>query len=206
MTNITHSVDELRNRDKSVWEHYDNKFYNIERNVDAQNAETIDEINAIKLEFQALRNLYSELKSCCDTRARLSIDESDVEKQVERVVAGYFGSGVSKQELNGVVERLIVASKEKSNKIVSSGASSGGNSENICAGGSSLSDTDMRRIVNDVLKIYDADKTGRVDYALESAGRIIFYFLFLTKTTHSDGYFCSFFLVSFIYLSRKEIH
>lgn len=28
----------------------------------------------------------------------------------------------------------------------------------------------IREIVKDVLRTYDADKTGRVDYALESAG------------------------------------
>ena len=31
----------------------------------------------------------------------------------------------------------------------------------------------MRKIVKEILKIYDADKTGRVDYALESAGLLI---------------------------------
>lgn len=32
------------------------------------------------------------------------------------------------------------------------------------------SDERVREIVKDVLRTYDADKTGRVDYALESAG------------------------------------
>lgn len=31
----------------------------------------------------------------------------------------------------------------------------------------------MREIVKEAIKIYDADKTGRVDYALESAGKFI---------------------------------
>ncbi|XP_055602442.1 klaroid protein isoform X2 [Uranotaenia lowii] len=38
------------------------------------------------------------------------------------------------------------------------------------SGGSGLSEDDVRRIVRDSLRIYDADKTGLVDYALESAG------------------------------------
>lgn len=33
-----------------------------------------------------------------------------------------------------------------------------------------ISDEDVRKIVKEVLRIYDADKTGQVDYALESAG------------------------------------
>ncbi|XP_062540501.1 klaroid protein isoform X2 [Armigeres subalbatus] len=36
--------------------------------------------------------------------------------------------------------------------------------------GGSLTENDVRRIVRDALRIYDADKTGLVDYALESAG------------------------------------
>lgn len=37
-------------------------------------------------------------------------------------------------------------------------------------GNKGLTERDVRRIVTNALKIYDADKTGRVDYALESAG------------------------------------
>lgn len=33
-----------------------------------------------------------------------------------------------------------------------------------------VSDEQIRKIVKEVLQIYDADKTGQVDYALESAG------------------------------------
>lgn len=36
--------------------------------------------------------------------------------------------------------------------------------------GGSLSENDIIKIVNDVLKVYDADKTGLVDFALETAG------------------------------------
>lgn len=34
-----------------------------------------------------------------------------------------------------------------------------------------ITDDRVREIVKEVLKVYDADKTGRVDYALESAGK-----------------------------------
>ena len=33
-----------------------------------------------------------------------------------------------------------------------------------------ITDDRVREIVKEAIKIYDADKTGRVDYALESAG------------------------------------
>lgn len=37
--------------------------------------------------------------------------------------------------------------------------------------GGDISDSYIRKIVNDAIKLYDADKTGRVDFALESAGK-----------------------------------
>lgn len=37
-----------------------------------------------------------------------------------------------------------------------------------------VSDEHIRKIVKEVLRIYDADKTGQVDYALETAGIVSF--------------------------------
>lgn len=36
-----------------------------------------------------------------------------------------------------------------------------------------ITDDRVREIVKEAIKIYDADKTGRVDYALESAGEFV---------------------------------
>lgn len=36
-----------------------------------------------------------------------------------------------------------------------------------------MSEERVRKIVKEILRIYDADKTGQVDYALESAGIVI---------------------------------
>ena len=36
-----------------------------------------------------------------------------------------------------------------------------------------VTDDRVREIVKEAIKIYDADKTGRVDYALESAGKFV---------------------------------
>lgn len=35
-----------------------------------------------------------------------------------------------------------------------------------------ISDEHIRKIVKEILRIYDADKTGQVDYALETAGMV----------------------------------
>jgi SUN domain-containing protein 1/2 len=70
-------------------------------------------------------------------------------------------AGILMEEVNKEIEKQIAlalaakASKESSNVKIS---------------GSLLSEADVLRIVKGVLAIYDADKTGLVDYALESAG------------------------------------
>lgn len=163
-------MDQLRKDNITVWEHYSQKLHKIEQHLDKTKGESSSDINAIKLEFQSLRELYGKLKSCCDQSASVLRSE-EIEKQVDRAVAGYFGDGVPKQEFNRIVESLLIAnSDKKSIKTMADGASSGENGEPVCSGTSSMSDQDVQKIVNAVLKIYDADKTGRVDYALESAG------------------------------------
>lgn len=36
-----------------------------------------------------------------------------------------------------------------------------------------VNDNYIRKIVGQMLRIYDADRTGKVDYALESAGKVL---------------------------------
>lgn len=46
-------------------------------------------------------------------------------------------------------------------------------SNNAGDSGAYVSEERVRKIVKEILRIYDADKTGQVDYALESAGNVI---------------------------------
>ncbi|XP_043284744.1 SUN domain-containing protein 1-like [Venturia canescens] len=167
---INQSMDQLRKDNTTIWEHYGEKLHSIEENLDKKSEESSSEIRAIKLELQSLRELYGTLKTCCDQSAS-TLRSEQMEEQVDRAVAGYFGDGISKQEMNRIVESLLIASSEK--KSVKTGDEAAVLDENggvTCSGSSSMSDDDVRKIVNAVLKIYDADKTGKVDYALESAG------------------------------------
>ena len=66
-----------------------------------------DIFDTIKIEFQALRQNYLQLKSCCDTKPRVLTDE-EIENHVNRVLAGYFGSSISKEELLTVIQSLLM--------------------------------------------------------------------------------------------------
>lgn len=62
-----------------------------------------------------------------------------------------------------------ITSQMNVNKLMTSDDGDGGGDSN---GNIGLTENDVRKIVTRALKIYDADKTGRVDYALESAGKL----------------------------------
>ena len=76
----------------------------LRQDMDKKNHEAI---NAIKVEFQTLRENYLQLKSCCDSNARV-LSDKEIENQVDRVLAGYFGSSASKEELSKVIQSLIL--------------------------------------------------------------------------------------------------
>ncbi|XP_054013999.1 klaroid protein-like [Hylaeus anthracinus] len=101
----------------------------------------VHEIETIKLQVQTLKELYSELKSCCNTNTN-RINNEDLGKRIETIVAEYFGSLVSKENW--------ITTETRNDNVTS--------------------DDRVHEIVKNALRIYDADKTGRVDYALETAG------------------------------------
>jgi SUN domain-containing protein 1/2 len=69
-------------------------------------------------------------------------------------------AGVLMEEVNNEIKKqiaLLMATKKEE-------------TSNINISGGLLTEADVLRIVKGVLAVYDADKTGLVDYALESAG------------------------------------
>lgn len=138
---------------------------------------TSSELNNIKLEFKNLQNLYTQVKSCCNKiPVNNNIPEEELENRVKNIITGYFGADKFKSDIHKVVEnvvkaQLIIQQEEtlKNDKTIAE--------KNICndtnqssPSSSTTTDDYIRKIVIELLKIYDADKTGRVDYALESAG------------------------------------
>ncbi|XP_076640605.1 uncharacterized protein LOC143352165 isoform X2 [Halictus rubicundus] len=182
LLNMNGTIEKLREND-FVWSRLDNKILSLEKSMEDRDlVDTYDEeIRAMKLQFNALKELYSDLKLCCNTRFD-RIGNDDLEKRVETILAKYFGASVSKKDLLLAIQNAILAADEYESGV---GANTNTNTNtNMDTGVDTDTDTAkarvessfvanderVRKIVRDALRIYDADKTGRVDYALESAG------------------------------------
>ncbi|XP_012538930.1 uncharacterized protein LOC105838147 isoform X2 [Monomorium pharaonis] len=155
LINITRTLEDRKKSDANFRKEYDDKITDVENKLDVNELKNIaySELKVIKHEFEELRKLYSELKSCCNVNAN-----QDVEQHVEKILFSYFPSGISKEDLMKNMQILLASHNKEDEKILNDDA-------NI-----HVSDEHIRKIVKEVLRIYDADKTGQVDYALETAG------------------------------------
>ncbi|XP_058809022.1 klaroid protein-like isoform X2 [Phymastichus coffea] len=167
LSNVTRMLDDFRRSDSELWKHYDEKLLNLEHElIEQDNVREqckSEEIDFIRVEFQTLKKLYTELKTCCD-KTMNPISEEDIRKQADQVFASYFGDSFLKDDvarlfqiMNSKIHQENIE-KENIEKSVDYGEHA------------SLGVDEIRRMIFKILKIYDADKTGRVDYALESAG------------------------------------
>ena len=73
--------------------------------------------------------------------------------------AGFFMNEINERIKNEITLAIVAKSSEMEAKLSTKVSVNGG-----------LSEEDVRKIVKNVLTIYDADKTGQVDFALETAG------------------------------------
>lgn len=75
------------------------------------------ELKVMKYEFEKLRQLYSELKSCCNANTE-SVANQDIEKHVEKILFSYFPPGISKEDLVKNMQNLFAShNKEGSLRI-----------------------------------------------------------------------------------------
>ncbi|XP_076629520.1 uncharacterized protein LOC143345861 [Colletes latitarsis] len=153
LLNISRTLEKLKESD-FVWSEYNNKVVLLEKNLEghAFGDTHAHEIEAIKLQLKTLKELYSELKSCCNTHVSV-INNDDLEKRIETIV--------NKKTIN-VIKNSMVAGDVKDPKTLQDESWEG--NDNV------VTIERMQEIVRNALRIYDADKTGRVDYALETAG------------------------------------
>ncbi|XP_044582005.1 uncharacterized protein LOC123263369 isoform X2 [Cotesia glomerata] len=151
--NLNQSHAKLKVDEAKVWKLYEKKISDLEDRVinaqhilEYQNIEkrnTYDEIQNIKTELNNIQSLYANLKTCCD-------------------------KSISPKEINEIFTNLLISSDNYNKK-------SGGEDLKTLKcehlpNTSSLSEEHIKNIVKEILKTYNADKTGKVDYALESAG------------------------------------
>ncbi|XP_018364783.1 PREDICTED: uncharacterized protein LOC108762328 isoform X2 [Trachymyrmex cornetzi] len=157
LINITRTVEDRKQSDAAFRKEYADKIINVENKLGVSELKDIaySELEVIKDELEELRKLYSELKSCCNANAK-SINQ-DIEKHVEKILLSYFPSGISKEDLGQNLQSLLASHNREAQKVL--------DNANV-----HTSDEHVRKIVKEVLRIYDADKTGQVDYALETAG------------------------------------
>ncbi|XP_031364516.1 uncharacterized protein LOC102678671 [Apis dorsata] len=129
-----------------AWSQYDNEILFLEKKLkEYKLADIYAQIDIIKSQLEKLNKFYSELK-CCNTYMN-HITNKELEKHIEMVLIDHADILISKIEK--------VKDQDKSWIV---------NNNNL------ITDNRVREIVKEAIKIYDADKTGRVDYALESAG------------------------------------
>ncbi|XP_012149292.2 uncharacterized protein LOC100875464 isoform X1 [Megachile rotundata] len=153
LVNINRALEQLK-ESEYVWSRYGSEILSLEKKLEEHNRDTAElntytqkTVEEIKLQIETLKELYSKLEPCCN---RNYITKEDLEKRVETILANYM--------VNKDFRDTIVAEEKKvgeKSTVVSSNFES---------------DDRVREIVKEALRIYDADKTGRVDYALESAG------------------------------------
>ncbi|XP_047342999.1 klaroid protein-like isoform X2 [Vespa velutina] len=155
LINISQMLQNPKENEIDVWQKVNGKIMDIEDRLNNLKTDTSN----VVVELQTLRELYSQLKVCCDTNKQFLVPET-LRKEIDNILGEYFGSTVSKKDLSLIIEKL---KKLSMNEDVSTGA-------NYVIKEDGALNERILKIINDRLKIYDADKTGRVDYALETAG------------------------------------
>ncbi|XP_012281113.1 uncharacterized protein LOC105700101 isoform X2 [Orussus abietinus] len=170
LTNVSRIADVLEENSKNVWTLYNNKLTDLGEKLEEKitSQDKADEIRAIKFELESLREDYSQLKSCCKDSA-LTLAEKDVEKYLEQSVSGYFASASAKDEITNLVKNILSEQRD-AQALKDKEVQEKYGSQSVANLGTGFAEAEMRRIVKETLKIYDADKTGKADYALESAG------------------------------------
>ncbi|XP_016844032.2 uncharacterized protein LOC100120295 isoform X1 [Nasonia vitripennis] len=172
LSNVTQILEELKRVDSSIWKHYDEKLVNLGQELQTQagNRETLknEVLESMRIELKTLKNLYTQLKSCCDMAEANIVTDKEIEDKTNKVFSRYFGDGFSKQDIVRIFQ--IMNSKIQQDEAQKQTSSASSPSPEPGGDSNAMGIAEIRQIVLGILKIYDADKTGRVDYALESAG------------------------------------
>jgi SUN domain-containing protein 1/2 len=107
-----------------------------------------------------IRNIFVA-KEYLEARLQEINNQSDhkIEEEIQKSAA------IIMQEISQKIKREVIVVVDAEKKVASATQTM-----NVNVKGGTIGEEDVRRIVRESLAIYDADKTGLVDYALESAG------------------------------------
>lgn len=106
-----------------------------------------------------------KINSRFDSRQSSDCDDDILNEKVRVAFLNYFKDNVSKEDLTQIFNKISVIVEQ--NKKVESQTSVEKTQ------GCKDIDERIQKVVAERLKLYDADKTGKVDYALEPAGNLI---------------------------------
>lgn len=152
-----------------------------------------NKLEMIRYEFEELRNLSKKVKSLTYYYAKIQVEnilsdyfsskilEKDLTENMSTICRAeglkikynhnkFYISHLSIKKcfnLLNLLQSYTVSNDRNYKYIFVDRAASNDNGNNWNA---HISEKDVRKIVKEILQIYDADKTGQVDYALESAG------------------------------------
>lgn len=136
-----------------------------------QNADITNWIRSVFVAKELLEERLNEINAKFDNKLNDEINQS----------AGILIKNISET----IKHDITIAIEEKQNDIFESGTSH--------SAYGSLDETRIRAIIKQALAVYDADKTGMVDYALESAGGEI-----LSTRYAMSSFFISFWKILFL--------
>lgn len=192
-TNVESDVSEFRGHQKSLVEDFyrfklenDGKLEQLLLEIDGKLVQ-LGESKFTAVDASVRKNLLNILGFDIKTSTNGEMDEKDIKswissmfvakshledrlKQVEmnsnvaienelNKNAGFFMNEINDRIKNEITQAIVTKSSEMEAKLSTKVNIQGG-----------LSEEDVRKIVKNVLTVYDADKTGQVDFALETAG------------------------------------
>ncbi|XP_025157930.1 SUN domain-containing protein 3 isoform X2 [Harpegnathos saltator] len=151
LMNITFILDDYQKRQMDFQKECNDKNADKINKINELRSLVNNELKVIKHELKKLQNLSTELQSLIINYTKTQVEEilSDL---------SYFPPKILKKDL---MENNFVSDSDKDVAVLD---------DNVSDSNVLITEEYVRRIVKEILQIYDADKTGQVDYALESAG------------------------------------
>ncbi|XP_014489335.1 PREDICTED: SUN domain-containing protein 1-like isoform X4 [Dinoponera quadriceps] len=167
LTNITRILEDYKERQDDLRKEFNDINTDIadKMNISGEPNNIINnELKMIRHELEKLRNFSAKLESSVNNYIKI---------QVEEILSDYFYYFPFEILKKNITENVLRSCSIEAQAVLNNDSSDSS---------TRISEEHVRKIVKDILRIYDADRTGKVDYALESAGGEII------STRNTQGY------------------